>query len=60
MTNQELADKIIREEPTATTSRHDEHTYDGKWGEPIVGYWTLGACEVFGIAWRMIENTKFA
>jgi len=46
MTNQELADKILREEPTSKTPRHDECSYDGKWGEPTVGYWTLGACEV--------------
>jgi len=45
MTQEQLTDAIARSQKGAARKRHDELQYNGKWGERLVGYWTLGACD---------------
>jgi hypothetical protein len=49
LTHEELAELIAQGEDVKGDEkprrRHDEAQYTGKWGEQLVGYWTLGACD---------------
>ena len=47
ITHDELAERIAKapEKDGKPRQRHDEVQYTGKWGEQLVGYWTLGACD---------------
>jgi hypothetical protein len=45
LTQDDLASLIAPTAENEKRKRHDEVQYKGKWGEPLVGYWTLGACD---------------
>jgi len=45
LTQEDLAALIAPTAEKENRKRHDEVQYKGKWGEPLVGYWTLGACD---------------
>jgi len=45
MTHKALVEAISPTADNAGKRRHDEVQYTGKWGEQLVGYWTLGSCD---------------